>query len=340
MATAKKKRGRPKKVAPEEVAEEVTEDEDESTDSVSKALAKMQKKFKKASIRRLADGAASASREVIPTRLDVLDNWVFGVGGIPGNKIIEVFGDADSGKTSLILNFLAAAQRAGGIGVLLETENTLKTERAKIHGCNMNDIILAEPDSSDDVVEQMKALLEYIPKGVGPNIIAWDSLAAAPTDAAIKGKGDIGNKARQLSRELPIMSKLLAKKRTSIIIINQIRYKVGVMFGNPVTTPGGEALKFMSSCRLQLWAGKNTKDGEDVIGQYTTIKAVKNKLAIPQRKARFELDYEAGWLNRWSVINFAKDRKLIPEDAKQGEKTYKEAIEALREMEGWYRPET
>jgi recombination protein RecA len=304
-------------------------------DHTASMIEAINKKFKNASVRRMADGAASAMREVIPTNLEVLNDWVFGVGGIPGNRIGEVFGDVDSGKTCLVEEFLGAAQRAGGLGILYETENTLDTERARTY-CNIDEVVLAEPESADDVVDQMEALVDFVPKGVGPNIIVWDSLASASSRLAVQGKSEIGSIARTMSRRLPVISKKLADKRTAIVVVNQIRYKIGEMFGNPVTTPGGQTLKYMASWRLQLWKGKDIKEGTDVTGQYTTIKAIKNKVAYPHRKAVFKLDYANGWANEWTVTNFAKDRKLIPESTKQSGKAYRESIGLLKEMEGWY----
>jgi recombination protein RecA len=305
-------------------------------DHVANVIGAMEQKFKGASVRRLAEGSRSAMKEVIPTGLDVLDNWIFGVGGIPGNRIGEVFGNPDSGKTSLGFAFLAAAQRAGGMAVLWETEGTLDTNRAPIFGCDMDNVVLAEPDTADDVVEQIKELVDIIPNGVGPNIIVWDSLASAQSEAAHAGKGDIGNRARLMSKELPIIQKKLAEKRTAIVVINQIRMKVGVMFGSPETTPGGETLKYMASWRLQLWRGTAIKKGSDEIGQNTTIKAVKNKVCHPHRKSVFKLDFNEGWDNTWSTVDFAKERGAIPNSTKQSKKAYELASKNLQNLEGWY----
>jgi recombination protein RecA len=299
-------------------------------DPVAELRSAIDKEFGKATIRPLSDGMLSGMHDVMPTKIDVLDNWLFGCGGLPGNKIGEIFGDADSGKTSIGCLLLGAAQNAGGLGILAETEHTLNEERAELH-CDIDKVLLIEPPTTESVVDQIDFMLEKVPKNTGPNVIVWDSLAASDT-----ADDRVGGTSRLMAKMLPRISKKLGEKRTAIVVINQNRQKIGVVFGSPVTTPGGNTLKYMASWRMQLWRGKSIKKKEDEIGIYTTVKMMKNKLGWSGRKAKLALDFRKGWLNKWTTMNLAKDRGLIDKGAKLSVESYNKALAKLIKMEGWY----
>jgi len=182
------------------------------------------------------------------------------------------------------------------------------------------------------VVSQVITLLDLIPDGsVGPNLILWDSLASAPPESE-----SIGDRSRLMSAKLPVITKLLQRKRTTLIIINQTRDKIGVSFGDKTTTPGGKALKF-ASWRCQMWGGKTVKKGIDETGQHATIKCVKvPKNVHPRHKAKLLLDFQNGWDNMWSTIDLAKERDLIPDGSRKSQKTYDMAVQALNKEGVWF----
>ena len=292
---------------------------------------------KKGAVRTLAAAAEQAKKEVIPTTIDVLDHYVLGCGGLLVGRCTELFGDVDVGKSSLLQRFLASAQQCGGIGVLIESENTLVHERGAAYGIDPNKLILTEPPSIDDVLLQIQAVLDLIPIGVGPNLVGWDSLAASPAASIFEGKNPAGSKARVMSDMLPAITKLLLPKRAHLCIINQVRYKIGA-FGDPTTSPGGETLKFMASARLQLWRGKAIMRGDEICGHYATVKSIKNKMTPPHRKVKLRLDYETGWNNDWAMLSLAKDLDLVDKEAKFSPETSAEARAALEKHESWWHP--
>ena len=300
------------------------------------AVAAINKKFAAGSVRAMSEGSGSDLHEVMPTGVDVIDNWAIGCGGLPSGRIIEVYSGEGVGKTSFGFACLAAAQRTGGIGVLYETERSLVPERADIFGVDRSKIVLGEPETMNDLLAQVKELLAFIPKGVGPNVIVWDSLAATPTEKEVAGKPQPGDHARQMSSNLRLIAPMLHKHRTCLIVINQTRSNIGVIFGDSTTTPGGSSLGFYASIRLAMWRGSAVKEGPDVVGHRITLKAVKNKLAYPQRKVSLRLDYRYGFDDEWSTIDFAKERALIPKGARMTPATYARSMEALAGLPGWY----
>jgi len=228
----------------------------------------------------------------------------------------EIYGDADCGKTSLGLAILAAAQRAGGLGIFVETERTIVLSRALAFGVNLTNLVLSEPDDTEDVLNTILDLLGAIPDNVGPNVIVWDSIASAELKGqAAKGFGKagfVGKKGFLFSSALPVFSRLLKEKRCALVFINQVRDKIGVFFGDSVTTPGGHAPKFQSSWRVQLWRGAGVKaTNGQIVGVHTTAKAVKSKVCFPFRKAKLRLLFASGWDNEWSLIHVCKTLKLV-----------------------------
>lgn len=279
---------------------------------------------------------------VTSTGVEVLDHYVLRCGGLPQGRVIELFSEEGVGKTSLGYTFLAAAQRLGGLGALIDTENSFDPERAAVFGVNVPDLLIAQPDHLDEVIPQIEVMTEILTATApGPAMIVWDSVAATPTRDEYEGgfevKDQMGQRGKLLSKAMRVVGQRVARKHASVVCINQVREKLGVIFGDKYTTPGGHAIKFHSSVRLQLFRGKAVKNtnGEH-IGNTVTIMAVKNRFAAPFRKAQVYLDYDKGWNNLRSTITHAKDQKLIPNGAKYVQKTYEEAISQL----GWLPADT
>lgn len=290
-------------------------------------------KFGKGSARRMGE-ASTALTEVIPTGIEIVDHYVLGCGGLPVGRMGEVYGAESSGKTSFVFASLAAAQRAGGLAMIVETEDSLDPTRAEVFGLDLDDTILFEPDTMEDVLNSMRLALNAIPDGVGPNVLAWDSLASASLEAQIAkeiGANVPGKRGKLLSEGIPQITNLAKKKRTHVMIVNQIRDKIGVMFGNPTTTPGGHSVKYHSSYRLQMWGGKPFDGKDDTAGIRVTFKATKNKLNQPHRKAVGRLDFATGWNTEWSTMELAKTLKHVKARARLSKANLAEAREKL----GW-----
>jgi len=301
--------------------------------------AAINKAFGKGAAQVLGDDAEVRGEvtDVIPLGIGVLDNYVIGVGGLPCGRVVEVYSEEGGGKTSLLLAALAGAQREGGLAALEETENALQTDRLVVFGVDKEQLLVAQPDSMEEVLQEMQLILEHAPKGGGPILIGWDSVAATPTAAEVEGgiapdKG-MDVRAKILSAAFRQLVPLAAEKRACILVVNQTREKIGVMFGDKTTTPGGKAIKFAASVRLQILGGKAVKRGEGHVGKDVTIIASKNKLAPPWRKARVRLSYDSGWDDEWSTLEFAKDLQIIEQDAR-GEQALAEAREKLAAC-GW-----
>ncbi len=308
-------------------------------DRVNAVLAAIRAKAGKKSVCLLSDGTDSDIEEVVPTGIDVLDHHVLGIGGWPVGRIIELYAGEGMGKTSTLLQSIGGVQREGGIATLIETEHAIDAPRALVFGCDLDRVIVSQPDTLEDALEMMQTMLESLPatkKGDPPHFIGWDSLAATPTKSEVEqgagGSQKMGERARAISFAMRVITKLCAEKRVILMIINQTRMKIGVVFGNPTTTPGGEALKFHASMRIQLMGGKAVKQGDEHIGKLVTFLAVKNKCGgKPWAKAQVRLDFSQGWNNVWSTINFAKDKKLIDIKARPTLDNYETAMVAL----GW-----
>lgn len=271
--------------------------------------------------------------EVIPSGVSPFNHYLAGCGGFPVGRITEIFGHESSGKTALALSALGAAQREGGYAVLIETEHALANERAGVYGIDGSNLVLIQPDTLEEAFAAIyRTVLKIRTKA--PSVIVWDSFAAtAPKQEVEEGlsakmSAEMGLRARISSQCLRVLTPLLPEHRVALIIINQLRYKVGVMFGNPETSPGGEALKMHASLRILANRGKQIKDGPDPTGAYFHFRAVKNKVAPPGKSITARLDFATGWNDGWSTLNHAKDFKLIPQNA-QGQKATLEAYEKL-----------
>lgn len=285
----------------------------------------------------MAAGSVSEVKEFIPSGISVIDHHLLGGGGLPVGRLTELFGDYGTGKSSLCFAFMAGCQRSGGIVGLSETENALQVERAVTFGVDPDGIVLTHPENLEDVLSNAEAFMKSIPAGVGPNLWVLDSIAACATKAELEagagGNLRVGEFARRMSHGVKQLCMLAARTRTALLMTNQTRQKIGVAFGNPTTTPGGESVKFYSSTRLQLMGGSAVKVDEVPVGKDVTIMCVKNKLVAPMRKAKARFLYESGWHEPWTTMTFAKGQGAIGPKA-QGMKGYREALAGL----GWPEP--